>query len=114
MKKSKGDMTPMIDIVFLLLIFFILTTKFIPNEKAIASLLPTNKGQSSASPPEIEPPEDINIIIVPAGMQRGMQPSWYDNEWNTKRMRDQTMLSVGNSQPIAVVGKKYGSQLWKE
>ena len=52
----EGDMTLMIDIVFLLLIFFLLTTKFIVPEKMISQLLPTNKGQASSSPPVVEPP----------------------------------------------------------
>ena len=31
--EEKADLTPMIDVIFLLLIFFILTTKFTPDEK---------------------------------------------------------------------------------
>ena len=31
-EEVKGDMTPMIDIIFLLLIFFLLTTKFVEEE----------------------------------------------------------------------------------
>ena len=69
-EEVKGDMTPMIDIIFLLLIFFILTTKFIPEEKMIASVLPTNKGQASASV-QLEEKHDVNILIFPAAFFMG-------------------------------------------
>lgn len=70
------DMTPMIDCIFLLLIFFILTSKFTPDEKAIASLLPTNKGQTGVSSSK-ELPKQVNICIYPMGMAKGRQPSEY-------------------------------------
>ena len=44
--QGKLDLVPMIDCIMLLLLFFILTTKFTADEKAIASLLPTDKGQA--------------------------------------------------------------------
>jgi len=80
------DMTPMIDIVFLLLIFFMLTTKFTPDEKAISSLMPTNMGQAQASSPSPVPPDQINIKIYPRTpgpvsttnqFIRNLQPSAY-------------------------------------
>ena len=69
-------MTPMIDIIFLLLVFFILTTKFIPEEKVIANLLPTDKGQSSASTPEVVETEEINIKIIPGIFQSRLAKSF--------------------------------------
>lgn len=98
------DMTPMIDIVFLLLIFFLLTTAFIPDELAIESLLPTQEGNSKLTEAVIEPPEDINIIIVPAGMERNRQPSWYQHRWLEERQRSRALLSVGNTEPVEVAG----------
>ncbi|MHC4829905.1 MAG: ExbD/TolR family protein [Planctomycetota bacterium] len=44
------DMTPMIDIVFNLLIFFMCATKFRTEEGMIEAFLPKNRGQSSGTP----------------------------------------------------------------
>ena len=44
------DLTPMIDIVFQLLIFFMCATKFRTPEGLIEAYLPKNRGQSSGTP----------------------------------------------------------------
>jgi biopolymer transport protein ExbD len=100
----KSDMTPMIDIIFLLLIFFILTTKFVVPEKAISQLLPTNKGQASASPPVVEPPQDINILVYPAGFTRGMGVEQMDTMWKSTEDTSQAMLRVSNQAALPMVG----------
>ena len=102
--KTDADMTPMIDIVFLLLIFFLLTTTFVMPEKAIAQLLPTEQGTSAQSVPDIEKPDDIVISIVPAEMERGFQPSWYQQKWDTDVQRDLAWLRVGQSEPLLIDG----------
>ncbi|HCW43734.1 MAG: hypothetical protein GWP41_05710 [Planctomycetia bacterium] len=48
--KAEADMTPMIDVVFLLLIFFMLATKFKMPEGTLRSYLPKNKGESNSRP----------------------------------------------------------------
>lgn len=53
------DMTPMIDIVFQLLIFFVLTAKFIEFEGDLRSFLPKDRGELSPQPP----PEVLDVII---------------------------------------------------
>ena len=53
------NMTPMIDIVFQLLIFFVLTAKFIEHEGDLRSFLPKDRG-TSAPQPEIE---NLDVII---------------------------------------------------
>jgi biopolymer transport protein ExbD len=53
------NMTPMIDIVFQLLIFFVLTAKFIEHEGDLRSYLPKDRG-TSASQPKIE---NLDVII---------------------------------------------------
>ena len=45
------NMTPMIDIVFQLLIFFVLTARFIEHEGELLSYLPKDRGQNAAPPP---------------------------------------------------------------
>jgi biopolymer transport protein ExbD len=105
------DMTPMIDCIFLLLIFFILTSKFTPDEKAIASLMPTDKGQASAASPSPVPKEQINIKIYPAPMVKGHQPSDYRDQ--LKAIRDQLngrpidhiYVQIGGEDPIEVDGR---------
>lgn len=55
-KKSSGpveadcDLTPMIDVTFLLLIFFILNLKFKVEEGEIENYLPKDKGQAAGTP----------------------------------------------------------------
>lgn len=105
----KGDMTPMIDIIFLLLIFLILTTKFIPDEKAIASLLPTDKGQAMASV-KIEEPQNVNILIYPAGFTRGFQPSHYDQQWHANPKAESAIYRVSNRPEIQIDGRLLASR----
>ncbi|PCJ57179.1 MAG: hypothetical protein COA79_16765 [Planctomycetota bacterium] len=57
--EAEGDMTPMIDVVFLLLIFFILMP-FKSPEARIQAHLPKTSGPSSAQPEE----EDIDKIDI--------------------------------------------------
>ncbi len=59
-QEVKPDMTPMIDVTFLLLIFFIVTLKFKTLEGRLDSNLPKDMGSSTAETPEIE---KIDIII---------------------------------------------------
>jgi len=105
------DMTPMIDCIFLLLIFFILTSKFTPDEKAIASLMPTDKGQAAAASPSPVPKEQINIKIYPAPMVKGHQPSEYRNQLKDIRAQlggkpiNNVYIQIGGDNPIEVDGR---------
>jgi hypothetical protein len=109
-EEAKCDMTPMIDMIFLLLIFFILTTKFITPEKAVSSLLPTDKGSAAASPPKVEPPQDVNIRIYPVGMARGMQPSELQGAWNGGPSMQSVVMAVGNQDTITIDGMRLTSK----
>jgi biopolymer transport protein ExbD len=55
------EMTPMIDVTFLLLIFFMCTIKFKTLEGKLAAFLPKDVGVN-ASPAE-EPPQKVEIVI---------------------------------------------------
>lgn len=99
------DMTPMIDCIFLLLIFFMLTSKFQPEEKQITNLLPTNKGQTGVSTSKVIP-QQINIALYPAGLPKGLQPSEY---WNTVQQMQaadpilsKCALRVGGGQELVI------------
>ena len=107
--EGKLDLVPMIDCIMLLLLFFILTTKFSSEEKSISSLLPTDKGQSAARPDVVKPPEQCNICIFPAGMERGKQPSEYLQQLHEIQAPGQIIglayLRIGRSEPMQIVGK---------
>ncbi len=106
-EEVKGDMTPMIDIIFLLLVFFILTTKFIVPERVISSLLPTDKGQMNTTPTVVEQPDDVNLAIYPQ-LPQGLQPSQYDQRWkeNVRQLRSTVWMDAGGSSPrIEIQGK---------
>jgi biopolymer transport protein ExbD len=53
------NMTPMIDIVFQLLIFFVLTAKFIEFEGELLSYLPKDRGLSAAPAENLVPPVTV-------------------------------------------------------
>ena len=82
-EKGRIDLVPMIDCIMLLLLFFMLTTKFTSEEQSISSILPTNKGTAPAKPDKVvEPPQRVQIVITPAGLpmmntEREYQ-TWYD------------------------------------
>ena len=62
-EQVKGDMTPMIDVTFLLLIFFIVTLKFKVLEGRLDAALPKDRGTSTSQAEEVE---KIDILIVVA------------------------------------------------
>ena len=49
-EEAKLDLTPMIDCVFLLLIFFMCSMNFVKSEGIIKSFLPKNRGQGTGTP----------------------------------------------------------------
>jgi biopolymer transport protein ExbD len=109
-EEVKADMTPMIDVIFLLLIFFILTTKFIPEEKIIASILP-NKGSSSAQTQEEEQLDPVKVRIYPASMTVGLGPQQLDQMWHEDRDSAQVVVKIGNTDTGVIIdGLKLGSR----
>lgn len=74
-------MTPMIDVVFLLLIFFLCTASFqIPEQELAASLLVRND-KPGASATSINLPELDEVYL--AGRQQSMSTEWFVNEGPT-------------------------------
>lgn len=67
-REVKMEFTPMIDVVFLLLIFFMCTLKFKILESKIATYLPTDKGLNKNFE-ELEPVEKIRIQLSLRGSQ---------------------------------------------
>ena len=54
-KRLELSMTSMIDVVFLLLIFFLVTTTFVRPEREVASAIKVNERRSAASQSTLEP-----------------------------------------------------------
>lgn len=59
----RPDLTPMIDLIFLLLVFLLLTTRFVDEEEILQQLL----RQSGPAPVEaaIDPPNTVHIVAHP-------------------------------------------------
>lgn len=92
------DWTPLIDIVFLLLIFFILTTTFKPDIVMLGALMPA-QGQATAPPRDIPLPT-VRISVVPAGIDLHADEATYER-WAQEVRRN----------PIDTVAVRMGGQL---
>jgi biopolymer transport protein ExbD len=68
-KPAEPPMTPMIDVIFQLLIFFVLTMKFKETEGRLLSQLPKDKGMapSSVTQPELQ---EVRIVLCIASDER--------------------------------------------
>jgi biopolymer transport protein ExbD len=97
------NMTPMIDVVFQLLIFFVCTTSF----QALEELLPTGlqapgvTGRIARRPAEIE---DLEEVIIKVGWQDGA-PRWEINDHQCRRHDELRSLlaevaSIGRELPV--------------
>jgi hypothetical protein len=110
---GKLDLVPMIDCIMLLLLFFILTTRFTPEDLALASLLPTDKGPAHRPPAlPTPPPQQIMLAIVPSGMAPGRQPSEYrtlllalQRPLAAGALLDAAELRLGGDEPLAIGGR---------
>jgi hypothetical protein len=109
LNEGKLDLVPMIDCVMLLLLFFILTTKFTAPEKQIAAILPSQGAASMPNKSIIDPPMDINLAIIPDGFTIGLEPSLYQRAW--ERYKPTTaQLRIGGAEPIQIDSKLLGKK----
>ncbi len=84
LSQKRGDleikMTPMIDVVFLLLVFFVWTTSFRAVEQLLPSSLSAATGSSPVAANEPPPPEaDFDEVVVRVLWQNG-RAAWQVNE----------------------------------
>lgn len=104
-EESRLDLVPMIDTIMLLLLFFILTTKFSAEEKVISSLLPTDKGPGAGT--VVIPPEEVNVIITPEGFapgEKGVEA--LDTRWKANCMPlSATLRITGSPATLTLDGK---------
>ena len=68
-------MTPMIDVVFLLLVFFVWTASFQVVEFVLPSEMSAQMGTDASDPVDTPPPDDFEDVIVLVGFDNG-QPNW--------------------------------------
>ncbi len=71
-------MTPMIDVVFLLLVFFVWTASFQVVEHVLPSEMSTQIGSDANPEVEPPPPKDIDDIVIRIGWS-GQSPTWSIN-----------------------------------
>ena len=105
--RRHGDMdvtmTPMIDVVFLLLIFFVWTASFQIVEYVLPSNLLTTGG--SAAPSEMDPQIDDFDQVVVRLLWRDGGPSWLINDAPIERLSDirrtlSTVARIKNDVPV--------------
>lgn len=90
----KMDMTPMIDVVFLLLIFFMCATKFKQVEQRLDCFLPEDEGQM-ATPTQLKKPEELSIFVKDDHTMRG------SSDFQTRAMRAATYyLASRDASPV--------------
>ncbi len=99
--EGKLDLVPMIDCVMLLLLFFILTTKFTAEEKQIAALLPSQGQAQMKQEIVVEPPKEVRLTIIPAGFEFGLEPSMYQRRWDANKPTT-ALLRIGGADPIRI------------
>jgi hypothetical protein len=93
--EQRCDMTPMIDLIFLLLIFFILSARFVAPEQAIQALLPRD-GSGPVQSMLAEPP--IQVRILPDAVSAGAGPHQLQAAWDAGHLsRQQAELRIGGS-----------------
>ncbi len=101
---GKLDLVPMIDCVMLILLFFILTTTFLPDERAMDALLPTNKG--IATKPNIDKPQVVNLRAWPEGftptMPTGTMRAGLVKYLHEDSDRTRVVVQVGRLDPLVL------------
>lgn len=75
----KGDMTPMIDVVFQLLIFFMLTIEFKMLEGKLSAYLPKDVGVNTT---QAEPKEKVEIVLRVAAEGTKLDPLKNNTPWS--------------------------------
>ncbi|HYE05180.1 MAG TPA: biopolymer transporter ExbD [Planctomycetota bacterium] len=105
---ERANLVPLIDCMFFLIMFFMIVTKFTPDELQIASLLPSQQGQiddDRRSPPLLPEPQ-ATIAILPIGMPREAQPSHYEAlvtaQERDHRFGQRVEMRVGGSAGIEI------------
>ncbi len=107
--EGRLDLVPMIDCIMLLLLFFMMTTKFSTEEKAIASLLPTDKGGGNGTTSPLDAAtQSVKIAIYPAGLERGQDPAAYQGQVRDRQKKEPVLkkawIRIGGRPPMEING----------
>lgn len=81
-EESKLEMTPMIDVTFLLLIFFMCTIKFKTLEGKLSAYLPKDVGMSKT---DEEPKEKVEIKLIVVNPGNKLKPGKERVQWDSQR-----------------------------
>ena len=107
--ERRGDvdvkMTPMIDVVFLLLVFFIWTASFQIVEQVLPSSVSAQRGTDPASTDEPPPPEEDFEDIVIRILWASDRPAWRINNEPVASLADvrSTLRTIARIKPDAPV-----------
>ncbi len=104
LEEGRLDLVPMIDCIMLLLLFFILTTKFNKDDMQLASLL-SSQGPSPQRV-TIEPPRSVVITAWPAGVEAATSEAdaarIYRATVGEVGLPQRILLRVGGGEPLLV------------
>ena len=99
-----STMTPMIDVVFLLLVFFVWTASFVITEQILKSELSQEAGSDPVEQVDPLPEQDFENIVVRIGYD-GNSPTWQINDTTVASLAEvkASLLNVSNVKPDAPV-----------
>jgi biopolymer transport protein ExbD len=102
---AEMNLTPMIDVTFLLLIFFLLGTKFKEPEGKLNAYLPKDKGPPPKNIAQIDPEEELTIRVRMLPGRRNPVYTLGDIDYPTvaqleSKMR--TLYSLNPEQPVTI------------
>lgn len=99
-------MTPMIDVVFLLLVFFVWTASFQIVEQLLPSEMSSQMGGSETPQQEPPPEEDFERVVIRIGWD-GQQPTWRINDTAVATLNDirdhlQRLVAIKADAPLVL------------
>lgn len=99
------QMTPMIDVVFLLLVFFVWTASFQVVERILPSHLTAMAGEGANAQPNPET-IDFDLLVIRMSFVNG-QPMWSVNDqpqttWETLRSKLMTVANIKSDLPVVI------------
>jgi hypothetical protein len=98
------DLVPMIDCIMLLLLFFMMTSKFVPEDLVIGSVLPTDHGGPVRT--TVAPKPAIKVVVYPADLPTESTAAGYSTYLTRMRAggaRD-AMVRIGGREPLRIPG----------